>query len=115
MRYDIVIVSYNSDRWLPECIGALAKLEYDLSQLHVIVVDNGSAPSCIRLLHQLQAEYTCFGGFTVHEAGKNTGFGRGCNKGASLGNAPYVFMLNVDTEICPDALTELDKAIDAAD
>ena len=115
MRYDIVIVSYNSGIWLPGCIGALAKLQYDLSQLHVIVVDNGSAPDCVRQLRQLQAEYTCFGAFTVHEAGKNMGFGRGCNKGASLGDAPYVFMLNVDTEIEPDALTELDKAIAAAD
>lgn len=41
--------------------------------------------------------------------------GGGCNDGARCGEAPYIFMLNVDTEICPDALTELDAVIDQND
>lgn len=115
MRYDIVIVSYNSERWLPGCIGALAKLEYDLSQLHVIIVDNGSSQPCLELLHRLKREYSCFGAFTVEESPVNLGFGGGCNRGAQLGTASYILLLNVDTAICPDALTQLDAAIDSKD
>ena len=36
MRYDIVLVSYNSERWIPGCLEALRNTDYDLSQMHVI-------------------------------------------------------------------------------
>ena len=42
MRYDIVLVSYNSERWIPGCMEALRHVDYDAAQLHVVVVDNGS-------------------------------------------------------------------------
>lgn len=115
MRYDIVIISHNSENQLHGCIKALERLEYDLSELHVIIVDNGSSADCVRALQQLKETCTHFGELTIYESKKNLGFGRGCNLGVSLGNSPYVFMLNVDTEICPDALTELDKVIEASD
>lgn len=115
MRYDIVIVSYNSERWLPDCIRALSNLTYDLSQLHIILVDNGSRPACIEVIRQLEAQYTAFGNFTVILSSKNLGFGGGCNLGARQGDAPYIFMLNADTEICPDALSELDRVINGSD
>lgn len=113
MKYDVVIVSYNSTKWLPGCIAALAELAYDKSTLNLIVVDNASTDGSRDCVRALTAQYSVFGGFTLLEQGENLGFGGGCNAGAKAGRAPYIFMLNVDTEIEPDALTEMDAAIAA--
>ena len=111
MRYDIVMVTYNSRRWLRNCVAALAALQYDLQQLHLIFADNASTDGTVAELEALRREYPVFGGFTVYSTGKNAGFGAGCNAGARQGSAPFVFFMNVDTEICPDALTRMDAGI----
>lgn len=111
MKYDIVIVSYNSVRWLPDCVQALADLQYDLGELNLIAVDNASTDESVAVLKDLKAKYTGFGGFEILAHTKNLGFGGGCNAGAKAGKAPFVFMLNIDTKIEPDAMTEMDKAI----
>lgn len=111
MRYDVVIVSYNSMRWLPNCIAALAELDYDKSALNVIIVDNHSSDQTPQCVCELQDKYDVFGGFTLLEQPKNYGFGKGCNIGAREGHAPFIFMLNVDTEIELDAIKEMDLAI----
>lgn len=104
-------MTYNSECWLRGCVQALAKLEYDLAQLHLIFADNGSSDGTLALLAQLSAEYPAFGGFTVFSTGCNGGFGAGCNAGAAQGSAPYLLFLNVDTAISCNALVELDAAI----
>lgn len=114
MRYDIVMVTYNSEMWLRGCVQALAKLEYDLTQLHLIFADNGSSDGTLALLAGLSAEYPVFGGFTVFSTGRNGGFGAGCNAGAAQGSAPYLLFLNVDTAIHPDALARLEEYIASA-
>lgn len=113
MKYDIIIVSYNSTRWLPACVNALAAVEYDKKELNLIIVDNNSPDQSVQLIEELQKQYTCFGGFELLRQKKNLGFGGGCNAGAAVGSAPFVFMLNVDTEIEPAAFTEMDRAIAA--
>jgi len=111
MRYDIVLVSYNSVRWLEPCVQALSRLDYDLSQLNLVFVDNASTDDTVNRLHALKQQYPGFGGFEIVESGKNSGFGAGCNLGAAQGSAPLVFFLNLDTAIFPDALQRLDETI----
>lgn len=113
MRYDIVMVTYNSEKWLRECVAALARLEYDKVQLHLVFADNASQDGTLTLLEQLRSEYAEFGGFTIVRGAKNMGFGAACNAGAKAGNAPYLLFFNVDTSIMPSALREMDSAIAA--
>ena len=101
MRYDIVMVTYNSKKWLSGCVRALAGAAYDLGQLHLIFSDNGSTDGTLETLDALAAEYPGFGGITVLKNGKNLGFGTACNRGAKVGTAPLLFFLNLDTEISP--------------
>lgn len=109
MRYDIVLVSYNSERWIPGCLEALRNTDYDLSQLHVIVVDNGSRDGTLSLL-EAEREKGGFGTFTIFPNGKNLGFGAACNRGADRGQAPWVFFLNIDTKVDPGVFRALDQA-----
>lgn len=111
MTYDVVLVCYNGAKWLAPCVAALSRLQCDLSRLNLIFVDNASTDDSLQQLQALQQQYPQFGGFRAVSAGKNGGFGTGCNFGAKLGSAPWVFLLNLDTEICPGCITALDEAI----
>ena len=44
VRYDIVMVTYNSMKWLRACVAALAAVQYPLEELHLVFADNGSCP-----------------------------------------------------------------------
>lgn len=113
MKYDIILVSYNSEKWLPGCLAALQALEYDKKEISLIFVDNASSDDTCAALAQWQAKSE-FGKVAVHQNAENIGFGAGNNVGARLGSAPFLFLLNIDTEITPDALQEMDAYIASA-
>lgn len=110
MQYDIVLVTYNSAKWLRGCVAALAGLRWPLAELRLIFCDNGSSDGTPDELRRLQREHPGFGGFEIVQNGKNRGFGTACNQGAARGDAPMLFFLNVDTELDPDAIARLEAA-----
>lgn len=114
MQVDIVLVSYNSARWLPGCLSALAALEYDPGALRVILADNASQDDSAALAQRWQDAHPQAAPLTVLRLTRNRGFGAGCNAGARAGTAPWIFFLNLDTEIWPDCMTRLAQAAQAA-
>ena len=115
MQVDIVLVSYNSARWIPGCLSALAALDYDKAQLHVYLADNASADKSADIAEDWQARHPSALPLTVLRLAGNKGFGAGCNAGAGAGSAPWLFFLNLDTEIFPDCLRRLEQAAQSAD
>ena len=81
VRYDIVMVTYNSMKWLRACVAALAAVQYPLEELHLVFADNGSTDGTLEELRRMAGESPAFGGFTVAENGANLGFGAACNGG----------------------------------
>ena len=71
VRYDIVMVTYNSMKWLRACVAALAAVQYPLEELHLVFADNGSTDGTLEELRRMAGEYPAFGGFTVAENGAN--------------------------------------------
>ena len=110
MQFDLVFVTYNSERWLPECLRSLANVEYDLKCLNLFFADNGSQDGTLSLLQQTK-EREEFGSFEIIRNGANLGFGAACNRGAAKGSSSYVFFLNVDTTMDAQLFVELEKAI----
>lgn len=98
----IVIVNWNGWRDTLACLASLADLRY--AQTHVIVVDNGSTDgSAARLRERAPALH-------VIETGRNLGFAGGSNVGIHAAlerGAAYVWLLNNDTIVDPDALGAL--------
>ncbi len=98
----IVVLTWNSEKDIVECLDSLQRLDYPNYQ--VIVVDNGSSDDT---LAKVRAQ---FGSTPIIENGQNLGFAEGNNVGihyALAKQADYVFILNDDTAIAPDAISLL--------
>lgn len=115
MNLDIVFVTYNSEKWINNCINSILKSDYDLKKISMLFCDNNSSDNTLLLLNKYKDEYGMkFNQFTVINSGKNLGFGRGNNKAAKLGKSKYILFLNIDTEIEPSTFKDLEKAIEGS-
>ena len=116
MNIDIVFVTYNSEKWIDGCINSILKNKYDLSKISLIFYDNNSKDNTLKKLEEIKSKNKkIFKDFIVVKSNKNKGFGYGNNIGARYGNSPYIFFLNVDTEINEDTFSKLENAIKNSD
>ncbi|MFR9160712.1 MAG: glycosyltransferase family 2 protein [Ruthenibacterium lactatiformans] len=90
VRYDIVMVTYNSMKWLRACVAALAAVQYPLEELHLVFADNGSTDGTLEELRRMAGEYPAFGGFTVAKTARTLGSARHATA-ARQGSAPLLF------------------------
>ena len=112
MTFDLCFAEYNSEKWLRNCVRALANTEYDHRSLNLYFADNASQDNTVERLSELKQEYEgVFGAFEILRQQENRGFGTASNAAARAGRGDYVFFLNLDTEIFPDAFLKLEKAI----
>ncbi len=92
----ILIVTWNSERWIDRCLrsipAACEGLEYE-----VVVHDNASTDETVR--HLTNAN--------VLRATSNEGFAAGTNRAFAASRGRYVFLLNPDCELAPRTLTRL--------
>jgi GT2 family glycosyltransferase len=98
----IVVVNWEGWHDTLECLASLRELHY--GRVHVAVVDNGSRDDSVRQLRLAVPEVTLL----VSDA--NLGYGGGCNIGIrdAFGRAAdYVWLLNNDVKVHPDALRAL--------
>lgn len=98
----VVIVNFNGERLLPDCLAALAA--QTLAPAEVVVADNGSRDGSLALLRAR------FAHVRVLELGRNHGFAGGANRGVRATSAPWVCVLNSDATPAPDWLAELTSA-----
>jgi GT2 family glycosyltransferase len=97
-RGSIVIVNYNSDRYLCQCLASSAR---HAPGAQVIVVDNASADASTRCPGIASGEVQLLKNRT------NVGFSRAANQGIVAATRPLVVILNPDCVIGPDGLDVL--------
>ncbi len=98
-RADIVIVNYNAGEYLIECVRSLETQTE--SRFRCFIVDNSPGNGDVEALGALDDR------FVIESQPGNTGFAAGCNRGAALGSAPWIAMLNPDACAAPDWLENL--------
>jgi O-antigen biosynthesis protein len=101
----IVIPTYNKVELTLPCLQALAENTTDEIPYEVIIVDNASHDGTRDLLAQLEGDVR----FVLNDV--NEGFGKACNKGASMSEAEFVLFLNNDTQVLPGWLEPLTAAM----
>ena len=95
----VVIVNYDGERLLPECLAALRA--QTLAPAEIVVADNGSRDGSLALL---RAHHPDVG---VLELRRNHGFAGGANRGVAATRAPWACVLNSDATPAPDWLQTL--------
>jgi N-acetylglucosaminyl-diphospho-decaprenol L-rhamnosyltransferase len=100
-RIDVVVVSYNSRDTLRGCVEPLV----GLPGVSVTVIDNASPDRSLEAIADLPVQ--------AIDAGRNGGFGFGCNLGMAAGSAPFVLFLNPDARIDGEGLARLAAALEA--
>ncbi len=96
---DVVVVSYRTPELLRRCLRSLERRTGANQRL--IVVDNASGDGSADLV---TAEFPAA---DLVEAPANLGFAAAANAGIDRGSAPYVFVLNPDTEVPPETVDAL--------
>ena len=104
----IVIVNYNVEYFLEQCLNSVIKASQQL-KTEIIVVDNNSSDGSIEMLkHKFQ-------GVHLIENKDNVGFSRANNQGIKLSQGKYVLLLNPDTVIEEQTLTKMVSRMDKDD
>jgi len=105
----IVILNWNGYQDTVACVESCLLSTYQ--SFHILIVDNDSTDNSEGLLRQR------FPDLEILQTGSNLGFAGGNNVGirrALASGADYVWLLNNDTIVAPDALTELVKVAESA-
>lgn len=103
----VIIVNYNCEGYLPQCLKSLYKETKDII-IEVIVVDNASTDKSLDYIRKQ------FPQVHIIENGKNLGFGAANNVGALVAKGNYLLLLNPDTILCNNAVKILyDNAVTA--
>ena len=90
---DIVIVNWNSGKFLSKCITSL--IDNDSALINkIIIVDNASSDKSADFLKDIN-----FNKIKYIKLNSNEGFARGCNIGAASSQSKYILFLNPDAQI----------------
>jgi GT2 family glycosyltransferase len=98
----IIVLNWNRPALTIDCLESLRKLDYPNHR--ILVVDNGSSDDSVAQIIGV------FPNVQILQTGTNLGFGAGNNRGIRFAlerGAEYVWLLNNDTHVFPEALTHL--------
>src|SRR4051812_42601463 len=96
MRNEVVsitIVTFNSGRYIGQCLESVLEQEYPRKEL--IVVDNASSDDTAKILGDFE------GRVRVAYNRENVGFAAGQNQAITLSEAEWVLVLNPDVRLMP--------------
>lgn len=90
----VIVVSYNGEKWIHECIRSIINNSYD--HYEIVVVDNASQDATVSIIGEN------FKDVIFLKQKRNLGFGRGANVGiqyAMAQKADYILLLNQDIKL----------------
>ncbi len=100
----ILIVNYNGQHLLAECLDAVFNLQYPKSKYEVIVIDNDSKDNSVSFVSKNYPQVK------IVESPINSGFTGGNNLGFAASTGEYIVLLNTDARVERSWLSELVKA-----
>lgn len=116
MKFDLIFVTYNSQKWIKRCFNSILSSDYDKKNLNIYIVDNNSEDDTLLEVTSFTEEHLSdFGDINIIKCDTNLGFGNGNNLGFYKGKSEYVFFLNIDTEVHKDTFINIEKEINNSD
>lgn len=96
----IIIVSWNAQSFLDECLTSLQTIDGGLA-VEIIVVDNASSDGTPDMVRRR------FPSVRLVETGANLGFSRGNNIGIEIATGNYICLINSDVNLPSDCLHKM--------
>lgn len=106
MKLSIVIVNYNVEHFLEQCLFSVRKAVADI-EAEVFVVDNNSVDGSLKMLADKFPEVK------VIANKDNVGFSRANNQAIRISTGEYVLLLNPDTVVEDDTFTKTIEFMDS--
>jgi GT2 family glycosyltransferase len=98
----IIIVAYNGEKWIYECIRSI--IENNYGNYQIAVIDNASQDATISIIKEN------FRKVILLNKDRNLGYGRGANVGiqyAMLQKADYILLLNQDIKLDENCIVNM--------
>jgi GT2 family glycosyltransferase len=106
MKLSVIIVNYNVQHFLEQCLHSVRKASKNVS-LEVFVVDNNSVDGSVEMVKEKFPEVLLI------ENKKNTGFSYANNQAIKVSKGEYVLLLNPDTVVEEDTFEKVIAFMDA--
>jgi len=103
---DIVIVNWNAGMLLKKCVESIIYTSNKSQISKIIIIDNHSADNSIKDLPYDEKI------LTINNS-ENLGFAKACNQGFKVCTAPYVLLLNPDTQLLENTIAECIRFMDS--
>lgn len=105
MKLSIIIVSYNTEQALRECLASIFE-HVHVGAFQVIVVDNASSDGSVAMVREQ------FPRATLVTCETNRGFASACNLGLAQARGEFVLFLNSDTVVTEGGLDMLVRTLE---
>jgi len=102
LRTTVVIPNYNGIKYIKDCLDSLLLSD---TEIKIIVVDNASTDGSYELIRD------SYPMVKLIRLKKNTGFAFATNRGILEAATDFVFLLNNDTKVIPNTVSEPERAI----
>jgi len=106
MKLSIIIVNYNVEYFLEQCLNSVIKASRDIPH-EIIVVDNSSVDGSVDMVKKK------FPGLQLIANEKNVGFSAANNQAIRIAKGEYVLLLNPDTVVQEDTFEKTIKFMGA--
>ena len=106
-KVSVIIPNYNGMKFVNDCMVSLQKQNY--KAFDILIIDNYSTDGSYEYLVDNYPEAI------IKRMDKNYGFSIAVNEGIKMSETEYVLLLNNDTEVDPNFVGELVKAIEKDD
>ena len=108
----IIIVNWNGGTLLRRCVETIVSSEPGTSY-DIIIIDNASADDSLDQIRRSESLQQLFASEEIRivKNTENRGFGAANNQGFALTDAPFLFLLNLDTEVRPGTIDTLLRTI----
>ena len=108
-KYSVIIPVYNTEKYLEQCLESV--INQTLKDIEIICVNDGSTDNSLNILQEYQAKDNRIK--IINQ--ENSGAGKARNTGIENSNCEYLYFLDSDDYIEPNALEKLLTSIGDAD
>lgn len=115
MKLSIILLNYKRKELTLSCVASVFnqyQKQLDKGEFEIIVVDNLSQDNSLEFLRRAFAKNKYKSIYLIPNS-ENSGFGRGCNFGASYAKGEFLLFLNNDTQVLDTGLLSMVDFLDS--